>query len=60
MSERRGRKHYISRRVLRTELKAAADCIEKMDYGYARKLVLRCLERVDEYDLPGGKKGEGE
>lgn len=46
---------YICRKVLQTELSVAADCLQRMDYGQARKLILQVLERVKEYDLPGGK-----
>ena len=52
-------KHYISRAVLRTELSVAADCIIMANFGEARKIINQVLDRVEEYDLPGGKKEEG-
>lgn len=49
-------KRLISRAVLQTELHMIAVCIEEQNYGHAKNLTLQVLERVREYDLPGGEK----
>jgi len=52
-------KRYISRAVLKTEMSVIAQCVAEQNYGRARELVLDVLERVEEYDLPGGEKKLG-
>jgi len=49
-------KRYISRAVLKTEMSVIAQCVAEQNYGRVRELVLDVLERVEEYDLPGGEK----
>ena len=47
-------RRHISRTVLRTELRVAMESIENMNFGSARYVLEQILERVNEYDLPGG------
>jgi hypothetical protein len=50
------KKRLISRCVLETELSFAMQLIDQHNFGYARNEIEKILERVKEYDLPGGNK----
>jgi hypothetical protein len=44
-------KRLISRRVLETELWFAIQQINKLNFGDAKTMIERILERIKEYDL---------
>lgn len=45
------KKQLISNRVLTTELRFAMEQIDKMNFGYAKEMIQRILDRVNEYEL---------